>query len=74
MPNPHVKQVVTCANCGVQKGETNHWFVISNYAGPTITSFAISVFNPKVELTPEDLPACGRSCATVLLGRWFDAH
>jgi hypothetical protein len=58
--NPHVVMTVKCAECGVQKGEVNHWWMLTVIEG----SLIVEGYNDKLwGLDSNEQPVCGSSCA-----------
>jgi hypothetical protein len=57
-------EVYRCDECGAEKKETNHWFVISNAVG----LFRIQTWNPDAVSGH----ICGEQCVHKVLQKWLE--
>lgn len=59
----------TCDQCGIEKGETNHWFIL--FAGAN--GFEMRPWPDRMEGAYKTSwrHICGQNCASILLARWM---
>jgi hypothetical protein len=68
----YVTLLIKCASCGKQKGDNNHWFLLS--AHQSIQGYYYDVHGLPIIKSPKDLeddqyPACGEECLQKLESR-----
>jgi hypothetical protein len=61
------KLIITCNECGAQKGETNGW--LSVYEEDNRKNICLS---HTYSNAADGFDACGRECAQKVLERWLD--
>lgn len=54
----------TCDQCGIEKGETNHWYIV---VLPPLEGFNVYTW----ESGMPGKHVCGQNCASILLARWM---
>lgn len=74
--NPCVVNTFCCKVCGVQKGETNHWFIVGCDDFEGTKALAMCEWSDaEATLLISDgkaFPVCGHRHALVLVERWLD--
>ena len=63
-----VKATYICDNCGVTKGETNHWFAISANGNRStlLPTFTVGAF---IDARADASHLCGESCLSVAVSK-----
>ena len=62
-----IRQVITCDICGIQKQQTNHWFVAREESG----ELRMSGWNSRYLQSPETKHLCGEACAHKLVSHFL---
>lgn len=58
-----------CDECGTQKKETNHWYMLYSQNGEG-TLISVSAWDKELE-KGNVYHACGRNCVLAMMNRWF---
>lgn len=57
-----------CDNCGVAKGETNHWWTALDRG----SSLTLTPFNSRRD--DVEIHLCGVACSTIFANKWMAQH
>lgn len=60
-----IQQAITCDICGIEKRQTNHWFLVREESG----ELRISGWKPLQILFPGTLHLCGETCVHKLISQ-----
>ncbi|MGA3082302.1 MAG: hypothetical protein ABSD44_13180 [Terracidiphilus sp.] len=62
-----IRQAVSCDICGMEKKQTNHWFVAYSQGG----ELRVSAWNSRNRMRPESKHLCGQTCLHKLVDEFM---
>lgn len=59
----------TCDQCGTEKKDTNHWFIIAPVA-KMLSIVPLETISPNL-ISASTTLVCGQNCASILMAKWM---